>query len=317
MRLQNLGYASTAHRSQGVTVDRAITAVDPAATSRETFYVGMTRGRHSNTAVLSQPEPADDGPDPWQMIKEITPATARDQLTRVLDRSETELTAHEVRDHAHGWDADLPHLTDELRYVGQAIATRQAVDWVRQTHGPDAVTRWANTEHWNAIINELTRGHQLPDSPVETPREALAAIKDTPQQHREAGHGGLTVPRAETPAEIQTVEQVFDKISARLATLRTQTRDEPWRADIEPLTPERVDAALIARQLCHWHDEYKVLPDQTPSDPRAAEAWHAFRTTATATADTEQTSSPQGPPTPAPDALRPEDYGTAVRIGDI
>ena len=82
-----LGYASTAHRSQGVTVDRAITAVDPAATSRETFYVGMTRGKHSNTAVLPPPSEAEDSPDPWHMIRKVTPNSAREQLTRVLDLS--------------------------------------------------------------------------------------------------------------------------------------------------------------------------------------------------------------------------------------
>lgn len=310
-----LGYASTAHRSQGVTVDRAITAVDPDATSRETFYVGMTRGKHSNTAVLSQPEPADDGPDPWQMLKEITPATARDQLTRVLDRSDTELTAHEVRDHAHGWDSDLPRLTDELRYVGQAIATRQAVDWVRDTHGPDAVTAWANTEHWNAIINELARGHQLPDSTAQSPREALAAIKDTPQQRRESSHGGLAIPQAETPAETQTVEQVFNKIADRLATLRAQTADEPWRATIHPLTGDRLDAALITRQLCQWDDEYKVLPDTAPSDRRAAEAWKAFTATTTTPPETEPaptaTFDHQAAPPPPPETPRPEDYATA------
>lgn len=312
-----LGYASTAHRAQGVTVDRAITAVDPHQTSRETFYVSMTRGKYSNTAVLSQPEPNEDSPDPWQMIHEITPTTARDQLTRVLDRSDTELTAHEVRDHAHGWDADLPRLTDELRYVGQAIATRHAVDWVRDTHGPDAVTSWANTEHWHAIVNELARGHQLPDTPMDTPREALAAIKRSPQQRPAAGPGGLARPQAETPAEIRTVDQVFTKISDRLTTLRAQTHMDPWRADVHPLTPERVEAALIARQLCGWEDQFTVLPPDAPEDRRAAEAWQHFHDSA-AQPDPAGSSEPLPDPTAQPhqsDPASPEVIPTATDPG--
>lgn len=275
-----LGYASTAHRSQGVTVDRAINAVDPDATSRETFYVGMTRGRYSNTAVLppvpDEQHVPEDTPDPWHMIREFRPKTIREQLARVLERTETELTAHEVRDHAHGWDSDLPRLTDELRYLGQAIATRHAVEWVTRDHGPDAVPAWSNTEHWNAIVNELARGRQLPDQAPETPREALAALKASPLHQRATRHGGLAVPAAETDEERRTTTEVLDKISDRLTVLRAQTHHEPWRISLAPETRDHVDAALIARQLCGWDDPHQVLPPEAPSDRRAAEAWHAF-----------------------------------------
>jgi hypothetical protein len=45
--LRNLGYAITAHRAQGVTVDTAHVLVEP-TTTRENFYVAMTRGKQSN-----------------------------------------------------------------------------------------------------------------------------------------------------------------------------------------------------------------------------------------------------------------------------
>jgi ATP-dependent exoDNAse (exonuclease V) alpha subunit len=44
----DLGYAVTAYRAQGVTTDTAHVLVEPTST-RETFYVAMTRGRHSTT----------------------------------------------------------------------------------------------------------------------------------------------------------------------------------------------------------------------------------------------------------------------------
>ena len=47
----NLGYAITAHRAQGVTVDTAHVLVEP-TTTRENFYVAMTRGKQSNQAYV-------------------------------------------------------------------------------------------------------------------------------------------------------------------------------------------------------------------------------------------------------------------------
>ena len=47
----DLGYAITAHRAQGVTVDTAHVLVEP-TTTRENLYVAMTRGKHSNHAYV-------------------------------------------------------------------------------------------------------------------------------------------------------------------------------------------------------------------------------------------------------------------------
>ncbi len=58
----DLGYAVTAYRAQGITTDTAHVLVEPTST-RETFYVAMTRGRHSNHAYVSL-DRADDHPQP-------------------------------------------------------------------------------------------------------------------------------------------------------------------------------------------------------------------------------------------------------------
>jgi hypothetical protein len=56
-----LGYASTAHAAQGRTVDTAH-SIATAHTSRGALYVGLTRGRHSNTAYAVTLPVADDAP---------------------------------------------------------------------------------------------------------------------------------------------------------------------------------------------------------------------------------------------------------------
>ena len=47
MCLGHLGYATTTHRAQGITVDRAHVLAAPGM-ARENLYVAMTRGRHDN-----------------------------------------------------------------------------------------------------------------------------------------------------------------------------------------------------------------------------------------------------------------------------
>lgn len=59
-----LGYATTAHRAQGDTVDTAHALMRP-ETSREVLCVAMTRARQSSTAYVCTDTHADDeyGPD--------------------------------------------------------------------------------------------------------------------------------------------------------------------------------------------------------------------------------------------------------------
>lgn len=88
-----LGYAITGHRAQGVTVDTAHTVVT-ATTTRENFYVAMTRGRHGNYAYVAT-DTADDAhvaPHP----SDNPDATARTVLYGVLQHVGAELSAHEM-----------------------------------------------------------------------------------------------------------------------------------------------------------------------------------------------------------------------------
>ncbi len=93
MRLQNLGYAVTSYRAQGITVDSSHVLAD-ASMTRETFYVAMTRGREENIAYVAvdKPDPAHDGPHPG----DNTGATARSVLFGVLQHVGAELSAHET-----------------------------------------------------------------------------------------------------------------------------------------------------------------------------------------------------------------------------
>jgi conjugative relaxase-like TrwC/TraI family protein len=80
----SLAYALTVHKAQGVTVDRSVLIADEATTA-EALYVGMTRGRHDNTAVVVC--------DPLDDEHRATPPTAAAVLTAALGRVSAEQAA--------------------------------------------------------------------------------------------------------------------------------------------------------------------------------------------------------------------------------
>jgi len=88
-----LGYATTVHRSQGTTVDRAHALVLP-TDARESVYVAMTRGRGENHAYVVTEELLD--PD---LERPAPPAAAAgDTFAAVVSRTGSELSAHETID---------------------------------------------------------------------------------------------------------------------------------------------------------------------------------------------------------------------------
>lgn len=95
-----LGYATTAHRSQGITVDTGHTVVTQGRLTRELLYVSMTRGRAGNHAYVSENDPLDDDPmDPvlqasWrQILGEVLAAEGSGRLTKSAMPSSRRRTA--------------------------------------------------------------------------------------------------------------------------------------------------------------------------------------------------------------------------------
>jgi len=80
------GWAVTGYGNQGVTVDHALCVIEP-TTSRAGAYVGMTRGRKTNTAVVLDPSGIAD------------PA---ESLAAVIRRPANGMTAHAVGDRLRG-----------------------------------------------------------------------------------------------------------------------------------------------------------------------------------------------------------------------
>ncbi|MFC8501205.1 MobF family relaxase [Pedococcus sp. NPDC057267] len=87
-----LGYATTAHRAQGRTVDTCHAYVS-AATVREPLYIMATRGRETNHLYVD----TSYDPDTETAHAVVEPATPEEVLRRVLETSGADLSATETR----------------------------------------------------------------------------------------------------------------------------------------------------------------------------------------------------------------------------
>jgi conjugative relaxase-like TrwC/TraI family protein len=98
-----LAYAGNVHVAQGRTVDTAHLLVTETL-SRQSLYVGMTRGRQANTAHVVTGNAAPPGHEPYQQ------ATPESVLVGIMGRDDGDLSATEQIRQAQDWAAGTGHL---------------------------------------------------------------------------------------------------------------------------------------------------------------------------------------------------------------
>jgi conjugative relaxase-like TrwC/TraI family protein len=150
-----LGYAVTSHRAQGMTTDTAHVIV-ASSTTRENFYVAMTRGREANTAYVAvdQPDVAHVGPRPGNEVD----STARTVLYGVLQHVGAELSAHETMAVEQDAQGSIAQLAAEYETIAAAAQRERWVSALReteltQTQADDAI----RSEAFGALAAELRR----------------------------------------------------------------------------------------------------------------------------------------------------------------
>lgn len=118
----DLGYAVTAHRAQGVTVDTAHVVVTP-TTTRENLYVSMSRGRESNIAyvALDQPDDSHTTPEPDDV-------TARTVLFGVLQHTGASLGALQTLEAEYELYGGIDRLAAEVETIAADAQHDRFVD---------------------------------------------------------------------------------------------------------------------------------------------------------------------------------------------
>ncbi len=189
----DLGYAVTAHRAQGMTVDTAHVVVS-ASTTRENLYVSMTRGRRSNTAYVAL-----DKPDSLHATPVDGDTTARTVLFGVLNHSGLELSAHQT----------ITAEQERWTGIGQVAAEYEAI----------AAT--AQRERWTSlVIDALVRAGGLSQAEAGQviDSEAFAVLMAELRRAESNRHDvEALLPRLVSQRSLLDADDVAAVLSARLA----------------------------------------------------------------------------------------------------
>ena len=266
----DLGYAITAHRAQGITVDTSHTVVST-ATPRENLYVAMTRGRHANTAYVVTDTATDDTE---HLGHEAT--TAAEVLAHVLRTSGAEPSAHQAKQDEHDHWLGVPQLMTECQ---------QIIDEARRD--------------WEALPDE-TRAHMLKASlnGSRTERRMIGGLIPEPAfpiapevRHALDVRGAVLDERLTTLAQVTLADQ-----PAWLRELGPRPRD--------PIIRKRWDRAL--RTISAYRETYGIITDAALGDRatttqqrihHAVAAQHLHDTVAPMPSPVERSVPVQQPPT--------------------
>ncbi len=284
----DLGYAVTAHRAQGITVDTAHVVVS-GSTTRENFYVSMTRGRDSNIAYVALDRPDDSHAEPHP-----DDVNARTVLFGVLAHSGVELSAHQtIRAEQEAWSsiaqiaaeydtiAGLAQFDRWVALVGACgLSSEQTAAIVASdAFGPlTAELRRAEAQHHDVerLLPRLVARRSLDDA--EDPAAVLrhrvqAVVKQAPggrKRHVSRLIAGL-IPEALGPMSEQmrtALEQRRELIENRaraLAEDATQTR-APWLRRLgQPPTDGREREAWLREVtiVAAYRDRYRITSRTT------------------------------------------------------
>ncbi|WP_167131877.1 MobF family relaxase [Paramicrobacterium chengjingii] len=292
----DLGYAVTAHRAQGVTTQTSHVVVSP-TTTRENFYVSMTRGAEGNYAYVAvdredhehaEPHPGDN-PN----------VTARSVLYGVLQHVGAELSAHEtITTEQERWGS-ITQLAAEYETIAQTAqhdrwATLLAASGLTPAQVSDVVAsdaygalsaefRHAEANHHDldALFPRLVGARSLDDADdiasVLHARLARATV-------RPAGSGrtrkppqlivGLISHASGPMAEEmrQALDEHRDLIEKRADAVFQEAlaNKEPWTAKLGTPPDEKTKQKTwwrAAHTIAAYRDRYQVTDDQNPLGP--------------------------------------------------
>ncbi len=281
-----LGYATTAHRSQGITVDTGHTVVTQGRLTRELLYVSMTRGRGGNHAYVSENDPTDHEPlEPslqpqWQEI-----------LAEVLAAEGAERTAHEVRDAEQSSADSLERLSAEYDYLAQIAAAEDLTRFIK-ARTPDIDEVLQQSPSWGATVAAWRRATAISrpgaQRTVTAALETSGDAKDTTAVlHARLVNFSSRMPagdRAVIPEPLHTnrpdladmINQVARRIRRRAKHVASValTQDTEWKRNLLDLLPPNTaaeDTARLIARVAIYRDRWGIDDSPLPLGPAPAD----------------------------------------------
>ncbi|GAB4097637.1 hypothetical protein GCM10028787_31120 [Brachybacterium horti] len=264
-----LGYATTAHRAQGVTVDEA-RLVLPTTDSipAELLYVGMTRGRHLNSAYVGH-EPEEESAGPGHLVAAAEVPTWKGRLVSMMTTTGGEQSAIATRDRIAEEANTLERLRAEYEYLSgledveplvRVLVTRHGMDRTALEESPvlgsfAAAYRAARASAPAAAHADLVRSVTGMDDADDEAR--LRVLTARLRSHvpalpaRTPGTVAGLTPRytGQDAAVLDLASQVESRIDARLREIARNVSAAPWAGEL------RADSAV---QIAVYRDLYGI-----------------------------------------------------------
>lgn len=325
----DLGYAVTAHRAQGITVDTAHVVVTP-STTRENLYVSMTRGRESNIAyvALDQPDDSHSAPEPEDV-------SARTVLYGVLQHSGAELSAHQTIEAEYELHGGIGRLAAELETIAADAQHDRFVDLLSRSgltadqhaaviassaFGPlTAALRRAEAYHHDLeqLVPRIVGRHGLDDADdiAAVLRDRVDKLAASPPRgcwlRPRLVAGLIPEPLGAMSAENrQAIDERKGLIESRARVLAESAvaSREAWtrRLGSPPFEPDARERWLdAASTVAAYRDRFKVTSDLPAGRGVYNQAQRADRHRAIAAMrSAASTDTPERPPAPQPVEVR-------------
>jgi conjugative relaxase-like TrwC/TraI family protein len=284
-----LGYAITAHRAQGATVDTAHLLVHSSSMTREAFYVAMTRGRQSNVAYVATDEAhlEDHQHTPGFQAGHLT---ARSILDGVLQHEGAERSAHEtITTEQDAWTS-IGQLAAEYETIAQAAQHDRYAATVHSSGlDPEHAEAITGAESFGSLVAQLRRieadGYE-PDrslarvmraggldgakDPAAVLQARLAKLTATraggtrPRQRPRYLAGLIPQATGPMPADMRrTLSELGDLIEQRADTLTKHAiqNNQPWIASLGPTPSDPARRATWQQQIrtvAAYRDRYRL-----------------------------------------------------------
>ncbi len=279
MCLQNLGYAITAHRAQGSTVTTAHAIVSSPETTRESFYVAMTRGRESNRAYIA----TDQHHLEEHQHRDDLHMTARSILYGILQHVGAEPSAHDTITAEQETWGSLAQLAAEYETIAQEAQQHRWTSLLEQGGlTTEALDELVETESFGILTTELRRleaaGHDIEqllprvvqawnldgvDDLGSLLRYRIQKITSTypPSTRRATGLIAELVPRATgvtDPAMSAALAERENLMGERLDALAQAAieRPAPWLARLGDLDHESLQQ--VVRVVAAYRDRWGI-----------------------------------------------------------
>lgn len=261
----DLGYAVTAHRAQGLTVDSAHVVVG-SSTTRENLYVAMTRGRDTNTAYVALDQPDDTHTPP-----DVGDVSARTLLFGVLQHSGAELSAHQMIEAEQDRWTSIAQLAAEYETIAAVAQHDRWTDLIRRSGLTEAqADEVIESDSFGPLTAELRRAeaHRFDVEsllPRVVRRRSLGSAEDV---------GAVLVNRLRhASARRPRVGPVPDLIAGLLPAARGPMTDEMDTALVEREDLIETRSRALAETAVARGEAWLSKLGDRPNDPVRREQW--------------------------------------------